>query len=264
MEPGKTHRTFIVAEAGINHNGDFDVAIRLVDEAKDAGADAVKFQCFWHWPDLRHLELTREEHAEIRGHCMDSGLFWFATPFSFEAIEFCADLGMGIWKIPSGLVTNHDHLRRLAAAMVDNDDMALLSTGLCTPLEIQNAIKTLSLRPEQLTVLQCTTAYPVRLEEVHLAAMPHLWPGKYGLSCHAPVPEIPVAAVAMGASVIECHLTLDRDQDGPDHKASFEPGEFRQMVSMIRNVEMALGSGEKKPTESELKIRDAVRRRMGC
>lgn len=258
-------RVKIIAEAGVNANGDHETAIKLIDAAVDAGADSVKFQTFFHFPDLKHLELTRGEFRSLSRYCRKVGIEFMSTPFSEKAIDFLKELRMKTWKVPSGMATNIGFLRQIRNASGVN--AIVLSTGMCNEREVKLATKTLYSRGVSLTLLQCTTAYPTDYGEVNLRAMPGLikdapYPLAYGLSDHTLGIEVAIAAVGLGATVIEKHITLDRTMKGPDHKASIEPGELKEMVRMIRNVEKALGDPAKKPTPTELKDMGAIRERM--
>ena len=256
----------IVAEAGVNMNGNHEIAIKLIDAAVDAGADSVKFQAFWHFPDLKHLELTKGEFKGLSRYCQKVGIEFMSTPFSKEAIDFLKELRMKTWKVPSGMATNIGFLREIRNASGVNP--IILSTGMCNEREVKLAAKTLYSRGVSLTLLQCTTAYPTPYEEVNLKAMPQLVVNvpvdsmAFGLSDHTPGIEVAIAAVGLGATVIEKHITLDRNMEGPDHKASIEPAELKELVRCIRNVEKALGNPVKKPTVTELKDMDAIRERM--
>ena len=282
------NKTIIIAEAGVNHNGDIRIAKQLVDAAAMAGADYVKFQTFKteelvskdarkaayqqrnisstedpsQYSMLKKLELSREHHCELVTYCNLKRIKFLSTPFDLSSIEFLASLHLGLWKIPSGEITNYPYLKRIALW----HEPVIFSTGMCEMTDIEEAMKVLlrnGLTKEQLIVLHCNTEYPTPMRDVHLHAMKTIADQlgvKVGYSDHTLGIEIPIAAVALGACVIEKHFTLDREMDGPDHKASLEPKELAQMVSAIRNVEKALGGTEKKISASEEKNRCIVRK----
>ncbi len=267
----------IIAEAGVNHNGSLEMAKRLVDAAAAAGADYVKFQTFKaeklvtryaqqaeyqkanagdqgsQLAMLKKLELSADDHRVLIDYCNAKSIRFLSTAFDLESIDFLATLHLGLWKIPSGEITNYPYLRRIAAF----NEPVILSTGMSIIPDIEAAIAALvanGLDREKITLLHCTTQYPTPMEEVNLramASMRELFGLPVGYSDHTPGIEVPIAATALGASVIEKHFTLDRNLPGPDHKASLEPAELRAMVSSVRNVEVALGSTEKQisPTE---------------
>ena len=269
--------TLIVAEAGVNHNGDARLAHQLVDVAAQAGADRVKFQTFSadrlvtatagkaeyqrraggaeesQHAMLQRLELTPELHRELIAHCATRGLKFFSTAFDLESVRQLAALGADMFKIPSGEVTNLPYLRLIGSY----GKPIILSTGMCTLSEIDAALGVLecSGTPRaRITVLHCTTEYPAPMEEVNLRAMQTIrdtFEVAVGYSDHTMGIEVALAAVALGATVIEKHFTLDRNLPGPDHKASLEPAELEALVRGIRNVERALGSRHKAPTERE-------------
>jgi N,N'-diacetyllegionaminate synthase len=279
-------KTLIIAEAGVNHNGDLDLARRLIDAAAEAGVDRVKFQTFSadrlvtagarkaeyqaqvtdadesQQTMLRRLELTAEMHELLIAHCRQRGVAFFSTAFDLESVDLLARLGQDAFKIPSGEITNLPYLRHVGAY----GKPIILSSGMSTLGDIEAALTALqqSGTPrDRVTVLHCTTEYPAPMSEVNLQAM--LTIGRafgvaVGYSDHTTGIEVPIAAVALGATVIEKHFTMDRNLPGPDHKASLEPDELRAMVAAIRNVERALGDGIKRPTESELKNRTAGRK----
>lgn len=282
-----TDHTLIIAEAGVNHNGDFQTAKRLVDAAKDAGADYVKFQTFKsenlvskfakkadyqkknidslddsQYSMLKKLELTKEQHEKLVGYCKQKGIKFLSTAFDLESIDFLKNLNIGLWKIPSGEVTNYPYLRKIASF----NELTILSTGMCDLKDVKDAMSVLTsmgLSRDKITILHCTTEYPAPIKEVNLRAMQTMakyFGVKVGYSDHTEGIEIPIAAVAMGASVIEKHFTLDRNMKGPDHKASIEPNELKEMVCGIKNVKMALGTGNKIVTESEKKNIIAARK----
>lgn len=281
-------RTLIIAEAGVNHNGDLDMAKRLVDAAAAAGADLVKFQTFnanrqvtrsavkadyqnqttdskeSQHEMLRRLELTAEMHNEIIAHCSANGVGFFSTGFDIESIDFLVGLGQEYLKIPSGELTNLPYLRHIGRLK----KAVIVSTGMATMGEIEAAIDVLEQSGTVRTnimVLHCTTEYPTPMCEVNLRAMQNISTAfgvTVGYSDHTFGIEVAIAAVAMGASVIEKHLTLSRTLPGPDHKASIEPDELKAMVAAIRNIEVALGDGIKRLTPSELRNKPIARKSL--
>jgi N,N'-diacetyllegionaminate synthase len=268
---------FVIAEAGVNHNGSVELAKKLIDVAVDAGADAVKFQTFKanklvsksaqkaayqkettdaeesQLEMMRKLELDLSTHHELMDYCQSQNIMFLSAPFDHESIDMLHDLGLEIFKIPSGEITNLPYLRHIGGL----DKEVILSTGMADIGEIEDALDVLmesGTRKEKITVLHANTMYPTPMEDVNLKAMLTIgktFDVKYGYSDHTLGIEVPVAAVAMGAGVIEKHFTLDKDMEGPDHKASLEPNELKAMVNAIRNIEKALGSGIKKPSNSE-------------
>jgi len=270
---------FIIAEAGVNHNGSLELAKKLIDVAADAGADAVKFQTFKadklvsrtaqkaqyqkqttdasesQYEMIKKLELDEAAHHELMAYCKTKNILFLSTPFDHESIKLLNDLGMKIFKIPSGEITNLPYLRHIGSLCKE----VILSTGMADLGEIEDTLDILvssGTPKEQITVLHATTEYPCPIEDVNLRAMQTIASAfgiKVGYSDHTNGIEVPIAAVAMGASVIEKHFTLDCAMEGPDHKASLEPHELNAMVSAIRNIEKALGSGIKKPSPSEAK-----------
>lgn len=280
--------TLVIAEAGVNHNGDLRLAKALVEAAAAAGADLVKFQTFVasriiapHAPKadyqksatgvaesqqdmVRKLELSRADHEVLIQHCRRCGIGFFSTAFDAGSFDLLVDLGVDRVKIPSGEITNLPLLRHMTRLGMP----VLLSTGMARLGEIEDAIEAIERAgtPRSLiTVLHCTTEYPAPMAEVNLRAMAALRAClgvEVGYSDHTPGIEIPVAAVALGASVIEKHFTLDRNLPGPDHQASLVPDELKAMVTAIRNVEQALGDGIKRPMPSELKNRAIARKSL--
>ena len=272
-----TSHTLIIAEAGVNHNGSLELAKHLVDKAVWAGTDCVKFQTFRsenlvsrfaqkaeyqkkttdsgesQLEMIRRLELSRQDFIELKEYCRQQGIMFLSTPFDLESIQFLASIGMKTWKIPSGELTNYPYLRAIGR----RKESVIMSTGMCTMDEVREAVAVLNrFGATDITLLHCTTEYPAPYDSVNLRAMQALqkeFGCRVGYSDHTGGIEVPVAAVAMGASVIEKHFTLDRNMDGPDHKASLEPEELRQMVRSIRTVETALGDGIKRPSEVEMK-----------
>jgi len=273
------NRTFIIAEAGVNHNGNLDMALQMVNVAAAAGADAVKFQTFKaekiitvnapkaryqmettesaesQLEMIRKLELDEPAHKTLLNHCQEKGIQFLSTPFDLESIDLLDRLGLNIFKIPSGDITNLPYLRKLGAL----NKQLILSTGMADLGEIEDALGVLtdSGTPlENITVLHCNTEYPTPFEDVNLRAMQtiaHAFAVAIGYSDHTSGTEVAVAAVALGAAVLEKHFTLDRNLPGTDHKASLEPDELKAMVLAIRNIEKALGNGIKRPSPSEAK-----------
>ncbi len=258
---------FIIAEGGLNHNGNLETAKQLASIAKDCGASSVKFQTFFHdkWPELNHLRFTKQEWVALFAYCDSIGMKWFSTPFDFEAIDFLKSCGMDIWKIPSGKAEERWFIEKICEVSKPTD-IYIASTGMCDKdeiMELKYSFKT-GCRA-RVTLLHCVSSYPTKVKDVNLKAMCTMrndFSCDIGLSDHTLGIEIPIAAVALGATIIEKHLTMNRNQDGPDHRASLEPNEFKEMVRCIRNVELAIGDGIKKPTPSELKVRDLIRERM--
>lgn len=281
-----TSPVIIIAEAGVNHNGDLGMALKLVDVAADAGADFVKFQTFSadrlatatarkadyqvastgdggsQHAMLRSLELSDEMHLRIVDRCRERSIGFLSTAFDIESIDFLIGLGIPLLKIPSGELTNLPYLRHVAAIGLPT----ILSTGMAELDEVAQAIIALEnagLPQSHLTVLHCTTEYPAPFADVNLRAMLSMREAfgvEIGYSDHTPGIEVPIAAVALGARVIEKHFTLDCDLPGPDHRASLPPNQLVAMVRAIRNVELALGSGDKRPSAAETKNKDVVRK----
>jgi N,N'-diacetyllegionaminate synthase len=269
---------FIIAEAGVNHNGSLQLAKKLVDVAADSGADAVKFQTFKadklvsksahkagyqmqttpaaesQYDMIKRLELDENAHCEIISYCNYKKIMFLSTPFDHDSIDMLNHLGMPIFKIPSGEITNLPYLRHIARLGKE----VILSTGMADLGEIEDALGVLvqaGLTKEQITVLHTTTEYPCPIDEVNLLAMQTIRAAfgvKVGYSDHTQGIDVPIAAVAMGACIIEKHFTLDRTMEGPDHKASLEPQEFKALVQSIRRISQALGDGIKRPTKSEM------------
>lgn len=280
-------KVLIIAEAGVNHNGSIELAKKLVDAAVLAGVDYVKFQSFKaenlvskdakkaeyqqinmadgddsQFTMLKKLELSPEQHIELITYCNEKGIKFFSTAFDLESIDFLASLKLGLWKIPSGEITNYPYLKQIAL----KKEPVILSTGMCDMTDIDNAIQVLlkfGVTKEQITVLHCNTEYPTPMHDVNLNAMKTIadkFEVNIGYSDHTKGIEVPIAAVALGATVIEKHFTLDKTMEGPDHKASLEPQELIAMTTAIRNIEMALGSGEKKVTSSEINNKSVARK----
>lgn len=273
--------TIIIAEAGVNHNGSIELAKKMVDIAVDSGVDYIKFQTFRtenlvtktakqadyqkkniggnddsQFQMLKKLELSPEEHEILINYCCERNIKIFSTAFDFDSIEYLHSLTLGLWKIPSGEVTNYPFLKRVAAF----NEKTILSTGMCDMEDVRAAVEAMyknGLSKENLILLHCNTEYPTPFEDVNLKAMDALrneFGVEVGYSDHTKGIEVPIAAVALGATVIEKHFTLDRNMEGPDHKASLEPDELKAMVSAIRNIEKAVGGdGTKHISESERK-----------
>lgn len=282
------NRTLIIAEAGVNHNGDLKLAKQLIDAAAEAGADFVKFQTFnanrqvtrtakkadyqtritgsteSQHEMLRRLELTVDMHHELIAHCAKRNIGFFSTGFDIESVDLLVSLGQDHFKIPSGEITNLPYLRHIGQL----GGKVILSTGMATLGEIEAAIEVFeqAATPRtNLTVLHCTTEYPTPMNEVNLHAMQSIHAAfgvDVGYSDHTLGIEVAIAAVALGASVIEKHFTLDRNLAGPDHKASLEPEELKAMVAAIRNIEVALGDGVKRLASSEARNKPVVRKSL--
>ncbi len=281
-------RVLVIAEAGVNHNGDIQLAKQLIDVASEAGADIVKFQTFSasrlvtrtakkadyqiqttgaeesQYEMLSRLELSEDMHRELIAHCATRSIGFFSTGFDIESVDLLVSLGQDRFKIPSGEITNLPYLRHIGQL----GKTVILSTGMATLGEIEAAIEVLeqSGTPRaHLSVLHCTTEYPTPMNEVNLLAMRSIHTAfgvAVGYSDHTQGIEVAVAAVAMGATVIEKHFTLDRTLPGPDHQASLEPRQLRAMVSAIRNIEVALGDGIKRLTPGEARNKPVARKSM--
>ena len=266
---------YIIAEAGVNHNGKLDLALKLCDAAKEAGVDAVKFQT-WKMENivtaqarqaayqtentgkeesqydmLKNLELSYDHFRTIQNYCKKSGIDFLSTPDEEESLEFLVSLGLPFIKVGSGEVTNIPYLRKIGSCKMP----VILSTGMSNIGQVATAYDTLlQAGAKEVSLLHCTTNYPCPMDEVNLKAMLTLreaFKCHVGYSDHTMGTEVPVAAVALGAEIIEKHFTLDRTMEGPDHKASLEPAELKLMVQQIRNIEAALGDGIKRPNKSE-------------
>lgn len=277
----------IIAEAGVNHNGSLDLAKKLIDKAVEAGVDFIKFQTFkaeklvskaakqaeyqqrnigkkdeGQLAMLKKLELSQTDHEELITYCNSKGIRFFSTAFDLDSIDYLHSLKMGFWKIPSGEITNYPYLRKIAQYR----EPVILSTGMCELADIEAALNVLlqfGVKKDQITILHCNTEYPTPFADVNLKAMLEIkdkFGVQIGYSDHTKGIEIPVAAVALGATVIEKHFTLNKNMEGPDHKASLEPDELKSMVSAIRNLELALGSGHKTISESERKNIEIARK----
>ncbi|EMF80423.1 N-acetylneuraminate synthase [Leptospira weilii serovar Topaz str. LT2116] len=272
-------KTLIIAEAGVNHNGNIDLACKLVDIAVEAGADIVKFQTFEaeklatksakkadyqskvtdsfesQFDMLKKLELSKSDHLTLINRCKEKGIEFLSAAFDLHSLAFLEQFNLDRYKIPSGEITNLQYLQRIGSLRKP----IILSTGMSTLSEIESAILVLEgsgTKRDDITVLHCNTEYPTPFDDVNLFAMSSIresFKVKVGYSDHTPGIEVSIAAVALGASVIEKHFTLDKSLPGPDHKASLEPSELKVMVQSIRNIEQSLGDGIKRPSKSESK-----------
>lgn len=279
-------KTIIIAEAGVNHNGSVDLAKKMIDVACNVGVDYIKFQL--GIPELlvtnsapkaeyqmantgnggsqldmiKKISLSFQDHKKLMEYCKAQNISYLCTPFDLISIDFLAGEGMKLWKIPSGEITNYPYLVKIGHF----NQPTILSTGMCTLNDIAEAIKVLKnngLENKNISILHCNTEYPTPMEDVNLNAMKTIadkFGVKVGYSDHTKGIEVPIAAVALGACVIEKHFTLDRNMDGPDHKASLEPNELKSMVTSIRNVELALGTEIKKVSPSEEKNKAIARK----
>lgn len=272
------NNVLIIAEAGVNHNGDIDTAKKLIDAAADAGADYVKFQTFksenlvtkeakqaeyqsknvgeqTQLEMLKKLELSKDDHYELIDYCNSKKIKFLTTSFDFDSLEFVRLLKLGLWKIPSGEITNYPYIKKIGAF----NEQVIVSTGMANLQEVKDTVALLvesGTEKSKIKVLHCNTEYPTPYSDVNLSAMLTLKEElgvDVGYSDHTLGVEIPIAAVALGAIVIEKHFTLDKKQKGPDHSASLDPLELKQMVSAIRNIEVSLGTGIKHPSGSEIK-----------
>lgn len=272
------NHTLIIAEAGVNHNGSLATAKQLIDAAVEAGVDIIKFQTFKadrlvsknakkaeyqkqnigdgddsQYRMLKKLELSDADHQELVAYCKQRNIQFWSTAFDLESIDFLHSLGLHLWKIPSGEITNYPFIKKIASF----HEPVIMSTGMCEEQDIENAMKVLlanGLTKDQITILHCNTQYPTPMQDVNLRAMLTIkqdFGTVVGYSDHTQGIEVPIAAVALGAQVIEKHFTLDRNMPGPDHKASLEPKELKAMVSAIRHIEQALGTGKKVVSDSE-------------
>lgn len=279
-------KVLIIAEAGVNHNGDIDIAKKLIDVAAESGADIVKFQTFKsencvsknaqkaeyqlqttnkqesQLDMIKKLELDLETHNILISYCKQKNIEFLSTPFDMESVDLLHNLGLKIFKIPSGEITNLPYLRKIGKY----NTQVILSTGMANLGEIESAIAVLvdsGTKRENITLLQCNTEYPTPFTDVNLKAMKSLKKAfrlPVGYSDHTPGIAIPLAAVGMGAKVIEKHFTLDKNMEGPDHKASLEPCELKAMVQGIREIELALGDGIKQTSASEAKNKPIARK----
>ena len=280
-------KCFIIAEAGVNHNGNIELAYKLIDAAKKAGVDCIKFQTFktekviskntematyqkenlkngeTQYEMVKKLELSYQNFRDLKDYCQKIEIQFLSTPDEEESLDFLVDeLKMNTIKIGSGELTNYPYLKKIA---LKNRNI-IISTGMSNLAEIEKALECIrKYNDKEITVLHCTTNYPCPMKEVNLLAMntvKEAFKVKVGYSDHTLGIEVPIAAVALGAEVIEKHFTLDKNMEGPDHKASLNPEELKLMVDGIRNVEKALGDGVKKPNKSEELIKKVVRRRV--
>lgn len=280
-------RTLIIAEAGVNHNGSIQTAKQLIDVAAEAGVDYVKFQTFKasklvtksaaraeyqntntkdsdsQYEMLKKLELSEADHLELISYCKTKNIKFLSTGFDLESVQFLADIGITLAKIPSGEITNLPYLEKVASLYSD----FILSTGMANMQEVKDAYQVLinaGVEASKITILHCNTEYPTPMQDVNLKAMLHIEKElgtAVGYSDHTLGIEVPIAAVALGASVIEKHFTLDRELPGPDHRASLEPEELTAMVKAIRNIELSIsGNGIKEASPSELKNKPIVRK----
>lgn len=279
-------KTIIIAEAGVNHNGSLKIAKKLIAEASKAGADFIKFQTFLtdnlvskdakqadyqkknmgnemnQFDMLKNLELSMNDHLELIECCKSNEIDFFSTAFDMDSIDLLINLRLPIWKIPSGEITNLPYIKKIGSLK----QPVILSTGMATMGEIEEAIEVLEqsgTSRDLITVLHCTTNYPASMNEINLKAMVTIGDAfkvKFGYSDHSEGIEIPIAAAALGATVIEKHFTLDKNMPGPDHKASLEPNELKRMITSIRNIEKALGNGIKRPTPGEIKNISSARK----
>lgn len=279
-------KVYIIAEAGVNHNGDINIAKKLVDVASEAGADAVKFQTFKaekivsknankaeyqkkttnvqesQLDMIKKLELSEEEHIKLIQHCKDKQITFLSTPFDIGSVDLLLKLGLYIFKIPSGEITNLPLLRKIGSL----DKKVIISTGMSNLGEIEAALNIIidaGTKIENITILHCNTEYPTPFEDVNLNAMitiKNAFNVKVGYSDHTEGTEVPIAAAALGAEIIEKHFTLDKNMGGPDHRASLEPEELKQMVKAIRKIEKSIGNGIKSPSPSEKKNINIVRK----
>ncbi len=277
----------IIAEAGVNHNGDIELAKKLIDAAAEAGVDYVKFQTFnskklvsknaqkadyqkentkdsseTQLSMLQKLELSKEDHLVLIAYCKTKNINFLSTAFDMESIKFLHELNIDLWKIPSGEITNLPYLRKIGSY----GKPVIISTGMAEMAEIEDAIKVIKsagTNPNNITVLHCNTEYPTPMVDVNISAMNSISENfnvPVGYSDHTLGIEVPIAAVALGATVIEKHFTLDKKMEGPDHKASLDPEELKAMVSSIRNIEKAIGNGIKAPSPSEAKNKSIARK----
>lgn len=280
------NKVIIIAEAGVNHNGSIENAFKLIDVAVEAGVDIIKFQTFKtenviskhakkaeyqiensknknesQFEMVKKLELSHADHERIINYCKEKGIQFFSTAFDLDSLDYLASIGMKLAKIPSGEITNLPYLRKAAKLF----KQIILSTGMSTMNDIAAALKVFhQYDVNDITILHCNTEYPTPMKDVNLKAMLHIQ-GEFGThigySDHTLGIEVPIAAVSLGAKIIEKHFTLDNNMEGPDHAASLEPEELKEMVKAIRNIEQAIsGDGLKKPSESELKNIEIARK----
>ena len=282
------NKVLIIAEAGVNHNGSMENALKLIDAAVEAGVDYVKFQTFkaeklvsknakkadyqientqngneTQFEMLKKLELSHEDHSKLIAYCNEKNIHFFSTAFDLDSLEYLKEIGLDLVKIPSGEITNLPYLRRAAQLFI----LFIISTGMCTMEDINAAINVFTqegILKDDITIVHCNTEYPTPMNDVNLKGMISIqqeFGTKIGYSDHTLGIEVPIAAVALGASVIEKHFTLDNTMEGPDHAASLEPNQLKEMVKAIRNIEQAIsGDGIKKPSESEIKNIEIARK----
>lgn len=279
-------KVFIIAEAGVNHNSSIELAFKLIDAAKEAGADAVKFQSFKaaslvsmkaekaeyqkrttdsnesQYEMIKRLELSFDDHIKLIEYCKSKNIIFLSSPFDSDSIDLLNNLGVDTFKIPSGEIINLPYLRKIGKL----NKNIILSTGMADLGEIEDALDILiesGTKKENITVLHCNTEYPTPFEDVNLEAMltiKNAFDVRVGYSDHTAGIEVPIAAVALGAEIIEKHFTLDKNMEGPDHKASLEPYELKRMIETIRNIERVLGDGIKKSSPSEAKNKFIIRK----
>lgn len=278
------NKVFIIAEAGVNHNGDIEIAKKLIDAAASAGADAVKFQTFRaenlvgkdvpkaeyqmqttekkesQFDMLKRLELTPAMHQQLMDYCQSKQIMFLSTPFDIESMDYLVQHGIEVIKVPSGEITNYPYLEKAGKT----GKKVILSSGMSSLVEIEEAVNLLRDNgAKNITVLHCNTEYPTPYQDVNLRAMLQIQQElgvPVGYSDHTAGIEVSIAATALGAVVIEKHFTLDRNMSGPDHKASLEPDELKKMVTAIRNIELSLGNGRKFPSDSEKRNINIVRK----
>jgi len=280
---GEGERCFIIAEAGVNHNGDLKLAKKLIDAAKDAGADAIKFQTFkaervvtrhaekaeyqkkttgegFQYEMIKKLELSEDEFKELANYARKRNIIFLSSPFDRESVDLLSNIDLPAFKVASGEITNLPLLKYIASKRKP----IIISTGIATLGEVEEALKIIRQQGvSEVLLLHCVTSYPAKVEEVNLRAIQTLkcaFKLPVGFSDHTLGVTIPIAAVALGACIIEKHFTLDKTLPGPDHKASLEPHELKEMIRYVREVEEALGDGIKKPTKDEDKIKKVARR----
>ena len=279
-------KVYIIAEAGVNHNGRLDLAFQLIDKAKEIGADCVKFQTFKaeqivtasspkanyqlkvtdaresQYDMLKKLELQKEDFKKLKDRCAQKGIDFMSTPYNFEDADLLNDIGVNAFKIASGQIEELPFLKYVASFK----KKMIVSTGMATMQEVQDAVKTMkSTGNDDIIILQCNTDYPSKIEDTNLLAMLTMRDElkvKVGYSCHVPANYACFAAVALGAEMIEKHFTLDKKLPGPDHSCSLEPSEFKELIVGIRGIEKSFGSGIKTPSESEQKNTYGMRRSL--
>jgi len=277
------NKCFIIAEAGVNHNGDIDIAKQLVDKAYESGADAIKFQTFKaenlvtknapkaeyqksttgdgnQFEMLKKLELSKKDHIVLKKYCEEKGIIFISTPFDFESVDLLEKIDVPLYKVGSGDLTNLPLLKYIAS----KNKPIILSTGMANLGEVEEAINTIyETGNNKLILLHCTSNYPTAYEDVNLRAMLTMQEAfklPVGYSDHTIGIEVPIAAVTLGAKVIEKHFTLDRKMEGPDHRASLEPNQLKLMVKSIRNIEKAMGDGIKRCSKSEENTKSVARK----